>query len=569
MNVMKQPPAEHEQLAEQARAFHAAGDLTQAVSCFELALEIARLQADSLAEVDLLRLLGSVHRQAGDKQRALSCYEESLNKAEAAGHQGAVARALNCLGIVAQFRGDVDLAVEYYNRGRQIADSIGEHSVAAMIDQNLGTLASMRGRFDDAIVSYSSAHMRFRSLGNRQATASVLNNLGMLHTEKQQWADADLCLDDAFSIAHDLRDASLLGKIEVNRANLHMKQRAFEGARDCCDQAFEIFTRAGDRGGVGETYKMYGALFHAMDKPGLAQSHLERAVDIARSCEDRLAEAEALRHMALVHLGQDRNVDALTCLNGAHQLFQQLQSSTALSELDRHLDGLEETYLQVVETWAESIEAKDRYTAGHCGRVADYAVQLAAASGFEGRDLIWFRMGGFLHDVGKTGVPLEVLNKPGKLTEEEFLQMQSHTTIGDAIVAPLKFPWNIRPLVRSHHEKWDGTGYPDKLKGEEIPLAARILCVADVYDALTTARSYRPALSQAEAFKIMDRESGTTLDPELYARFRNLMQQPVPMKIMEITKQTQVAPQHAPVAPETSVRQPAAAASREHLRVIA
>ncbi|HEX6693828.1 MAG TPA: HD-GYP domain-containing protein, partial [Longimicrobiales bacterium] len=199
-------------------------------------------------------------------------------------------------------------------------------------------------------------------------------------------------------------------------------------------------------------------------------------------------------------------------------------------ELDHRLDGLEETYLAVVEQWAESIEAKDRYTAGHCGRVADYAVRLAAASGFKGRDLTWFRMGGFLHDVGKTGVPLEILNKPGKLTDEEFLLMQSHTTMGDDIVAPLNFPWDIRPLVRSHHEKWDGTGYPDRLKGEEIPFAARILCVADVYDALTSARSYRPALSQAEAFKIMDRESGTTLDPVLYARFRELMLQSVPIR---------------------------------------
>jgi HD-GYP domain-containing protein (c-di-GMP phosphodiesterase class II) len=148
---------------------------------------------------------------------------------------------------------------------------------------------------------------------------------------------------------------------------------------------------------------------------------------------------------------------------------------------------------------------------------------LAAAVGFKGRDLTWMRMGAFLHDVGKTGVPTEVLNKPGKLTDEEFEQMKRHTTIGDAIISETPFPWDIRPIVRNHHERWDGRGYPDKLKGEEIPLTARILCVADVYDALTSTRSYRPALSREEALAIMDKEAGVVVDPTLYALFRELI----------------------------------------------
>lgn len=103
--------------------------------------------------------------------------------------------------------------------------------------------------------------------------------------------------------------------------------------------------------------------------------------------------------------------------------------------------------------------------------------------------------------------------------------MRSHTTVGDEIVAPLNFPWDIRPIVRNHHERWDGKGYPDGLRGTEIPLTARILCVADVYDALTTARSYRPALSHAEAMRIMERDSGTAFDPEIFQLFRRLLEE--------------------------------------------
>jgi putative nucleotidyltransferase with HDIG domain len=545
-------------LAEEARNHQATGDLAKARLAFEAAIQLARLDGISSAEADLLRNFGTLHRQAGDIHSALSCYEESLSIAEAANLPGAVASALNCLGIVSQQRGDIALASSYYQHARQIAESSNDDMRAAMVDINLGTLEQIRGCLDQAIVSYTSAHARLQRLGNLSLQAGVLTNLGKLHVELKNWSDAELCFDDAFSIAHSLRDAALLGKIEVNRATLHLRQRAFDGARDCCDRAFEIFSRAEDRQGIADTYKTYGTLFHAMSRPFLAQSHLDRAVEVARGCEDLLAEAEAMHCLALVHLSEARNAEALTCLNAAHNLFQRLQAATNLSDLDSRLDGLELTYFNVVEQWAESIEAKDRYTAGHCSRVADYAVQLAAASGFEGRDLTWFRMGGFLHDVGKTGVPTEVLNKPGKLTEEEFLLMQSHTTIGDEIVAPLNFPWDIRPLVRSHHEKWDGTGYPDRLKGEDIPFAARILCVADVYDALTSARSYRPALSQNEAFKIMDRESGTTLDPVLYARFKALQ---LGLPVAEVAK--------AASASKPAAQTPAGSDPRPQLKVVA
>jgi HD-GYP domain-containing protein (c-di-GMP phosphodiesterase class II) len=107
--------------------------------------------------------------------------------------------------------------------------------------------------------------------------------------------------------------------------------------------------------------------------------------------------------------------------------------------------------------------------------------------------------------------------------------MQNHTVEGDHIVAELNFAWDIRPIVRSHHERWDGTGYPDQLRGEEIPLPARILCVADVYDALTTTRSYRPAMSREEALRIMDSESGRIFDPDLYRLFRTLVLEAEPL----------------------------------------
>ena len=184
---------------------------------------------------------------------------------------------------------------------------------------------------------------------------------------------------------------------------------------------------------------------------------------------------------------------------------------------------LEGDFLDVVRKWGESIESKDQHTQGHCERVADLAGALAARAGLDETSLFWFRIGALLHDVGKLIVPAEVLNKAGKLTEEEWALVRQHPAAGEQLLADVQFPWDVAPMVRSHHERWDGKGYPDGLAGEGIPLAARVLCIADVYDALTTERSYKRAFSQMEAMEIMRREIGRQFDPRLFAHFEDLV----------------------------------------------
>lgn len=131
-------------------------------------------------------------------------------------------------------------------------------------------------------------------------------------------------------------------------------------------------------------------------------------------------------------------------------------------------------------------------------------------------------MGAFLHDVGKTKIPEEILNKPGRLTEEERIVIESHTLLGWEILNAIEFPWDILPMIRSHHERWDGRGYPDGLSGEDIPLSARILHVADVFDALTSTRSYREPLSANDAFELMKQDTGS-FDPDLLEHFASIL----------------------------------------------
>jgi putative nucleotidyltransferase with HDIG domain len=184
---------------------------------------------------------------------------------------------------------------------------------------------------------------------------------------------------------------------------------------------------------------------------------------------------------------------------------------------------LEDRFYLVVARWARDIESKDAYTRGHCERVADYACALARDVGFDEMTMFWFRIGAVLHDVGKIAVPSEILNKPGRLTAEERVIMEQHAAAGAELLSTIDFPWDILPMVRSHHERWDGSGYPDGLAGEEIALSARIVCVADVFDALTTDRPYRRGFTRDEALMMMAAERGRTFDPDLFARFDRLI----------------------------------------------
>ncbi|MBN1835581.1 MAG: response regulator [Spirochaetales bacterium] len=174
---------------------------------------------------------------------------------------------------------------------------------------------------------------------------------------------------------------------------------------------------------------------------------------------------------------------------------------------------------------ASAVEAKDNYTLGHTQRVANLAVAVGRRLGLREKEIFALRIGGILHDVGKIGISEEILNKPGKLDEREWEIMRSHPEIGYRICLPLKATLGLAlDVVRHHHEKLDGSSYPDGLSGDQISMAARILCVADIYDALVTARPYRPAMPKARALEILHEEvQAGKLDPAAVAELADLV----------------------------------------------
>ena len=185
-----------------------------------------------------------------------------------------------------------------------------------------------------------------------------------------------------------------------------------------------------------------------------------------------------------------------------------------VEDTNQHLAGMNTLYLSTIETLATAIDAKDQVTHGHIRRVQYFATALAREIGIEDEAQIKaIEAAALLHDMGKLAVPDHILNKPGPLTPAEFAQMKRHAEVGAEILSAIKFPYPVVPIVRHHHEHWDGSGYPDGLKGTEIPIGARILSVVDCFDALTSDRPYRVRLDDTVAFQILSDRRAKMYDP--------------------------------------------------------
>jgi putative two-component system response regulator len=200
----------------------------------------------------------------------------------------------------------------------------------------------------------------------------------------------------------------------------------------------------------------------------------------------------------------------------------------SLLKLKHRTDELERAEA-VLFTLARSIEGKDPYTHGHCERLANYSARLGEHLGLAGDEITALRRAGVVHDVGKIAVPDAILLKPGRPTEDEWKLIREHPVVGERICAPLKSFRLVLPIIRHHHEKLDGSGYPDGLRGDAIPLTARVLQIVDVYDALTTDRPYKKAFTIPDALQTMKEEVAKGWwDPHIFGEFERLVSNGTP-----------------------------------------
>jgi putative nucleotidyltransferase with HDIG domain len=327
--------------------------------------------------------------------------------------------------------------------------------------------------------------LSFRMVQSRREIARVLFNMACLSIATWVAGEVFFSLAGADPVHEGpLGALRLLGSMAVFGA-LHFALNsglvATAGAVDCRGSIIEIWRKHFS----GLWLSSFGGTFAAMLMLVLAR---ESAIEIVIL----IAPLPVLLYVALRHaLGR------------------------AADQID-HLGKMNRVYVATIEALAQAVDAKDQVTHDHVRRVQEKSLRLAERLGVvDDGQLQALKAAGLLHDVGKIGIPEHILNKPGRLTPSEFEIMKRHPAIGADILSVIGFPYPLIPIVRHHHENWDGTGYPDGLTGEGIPIGARILQVVDCFDALTSDRPYRRAMSEADAMKIVTDRSGTMYDPRV------------------------------------------------------
>src|SRR6266513_387665 len=477
-------------LLHEARERERVACLPEAIACYEAAVAAAERSEERAVLAEALRRLAVVRRHRSDAASARALCHRSYDVARQAGNDLLAAEALNTLGGLHLSAGAPDDARRAFLEALELGGASRE--LRARVEQNLGILANIQGELHEAVARYERSLDAYRDCGDEHGCALAYHNLGMVSADRGRLTAADVYFRESRALAERVGDVYLRGLCLVNHAEVDVMRQRFENARQKAEEALALFDQLGVRSAKADAYRVIGMVYRETGRTVLAESRLRSAIELAVAADTVLGEAEASRELALLYQGMGRNQEALHLLNAASRLFQRLDARVDLVDVGGKMAELKGAYLAVVRAWGQSIESSDSYTFGHCERVARNAVAMARVLGLDDQDETTVLLGAYIHDVGQLRIPHELLRKPGPLTREEREAVQMHPIWGIELLANVEFPWDLKPVIRWHHERYDGTGYPDRLKGDEIPLAAQLVGILYVYDALTTSALAAP-----------------------------------------------------------------------------
>ncbi len=509
-------------LTDEARSLEQVGRRAEARVLYERALREFAEPSPVMAS-ELLRWIARTYESDLDYPAAADCAEAAVAAAEASGDEGALGQALRVLATARWREGFFAVAERLFQQVLASPTCVSEPRVHMEVLINLGSIAKTRGDFREARRCYQEAVTQGRRHSLLDSLVIALINLGLTDLEVDRIESAETAFEEALLQANTLGILSLRVQAELNMVLVQIAKGDLAEAKRRCDHVRSLAIELGDSRNIGEVAKVNGIIAREFGDMDTAEEELRSARDHGAAIADTLLEGDASRELAELYRRRGRSRDTLQALNRAHVCYSELSARYELTDVGRQMSRLEEGYLDVVKGWCATVEAREGQPSGHSERVAELAVALAAKAGIAEASLFWLRIGAMLFDVGKLGVPDAVLQKRGQLTSEEWALVSRHPIAGAEMLADRHFPQDVLAMVRSHHERWDGHGYPDQLAGDAIPHTARILCIADMYDSLTTARSYKRAFSRLEAMEIMRREAGRQFDPHLFVHFEQIV----------------------------------------------
>ncbi|HEY3316146.1 MAG TPA: HD domain-containing phosphohydrolase [Bacillota bacterium] len=525
------------------------GLLKAAIEEFQVWLDEAVEVQDNLAAAQAENALGVSYLEESMVEKAVPRFQEARRRLSKGPVKDpdTLAKAEANLGSALWRLGQFARAERHLRRALSQVSELGDEVLQGRILMWLGGLHLDQGSYHDALGETNQALIRFERTANRYFEAMACNNLGIAHGALGQNRRGQVYLERALALAKGIGDQKLAAYTYTEMARIYYLQGDQQLAMHFCNQSLiALFSdvNALDREEVGQVSLIFSLIFEAMGQPSKAMVYARRAAQYFSKLKVRahLAEAEAV-----VRRLRSRTPEPARAMEGhCRQAVEEVKPAKAEQAL-RALYGRPESplnpegpdgepdaefaeqelrfhYLDTFLRFADAIEAKDPYTRGHSERVTAYALKIAEAMGLSGKDRDVLSLAGRLHDVGKVSVDTAILNKPGALTEEEYAAIRRHPEIGADMTRFILTSESAVSLVKHHHERYDGTGYPGGLRGDAIPLLTRILSVADAYDAMTTDRAYRQAYPHSLALLKLKDEAGRQFDPEVIAAFERLHQ---------------------------------------------
>lgn len=511
---------------EKGKAFASQGKHEEAIREYQKILKFCRDNSHLPVKSETFTQIGQLMAKQGDYDRALGYLQRAIGAYRRLEDQSGICKALRNLGVVYVELGEFEEAEINYDEAIELAEKIGETMLYADLVNNLGTIKNMKGNWKEALKLYNRSIQIYDEHNEIRKCAYTKNNIAITLTEQGMSEEAFEHFKHAHEIATSIKDASLILIVDINLADLYLKKNILSSAKFHCQKAesYLLETRM-TNGHLAETKKIAGKIAYKERDYELSLNYFNEALEISRQIGAKYVEAEVLVERGLLLKEMDKHFDALTDLESSYQVYKDHKIEGKREQTEKIIDSIEKLYLDVFYSMAKEVDLKDKYTKGHSDRVASLALLLARELGMPTNALKTIVAASLLHDFGKIKIDDSVLKKAGKLTNEEFQHIKKHPELGVELLRGKEFPWDFKPLILHHHEKLDGTGYPLGLKGEDIPLGARVICIADVFDALTSDRVYRKAFDIEKALSIMEEESGTSFDPVLLKCFVNLINQ--------------------------------------------
>lgn len=501
-----------------ARRLERSGRVASAVAEYECAIVAAELSESYDVLAEALRLLAVVRHQQDDTLSARALCERSYEVAVGVANQLLAASALNTLGGLDLMTGSLDAAERSFLEALERGGS--DAALCAKAQQNLGILANIRGRHEEAVTRYARSLELYRQSDDRHGCAIAYHNLAMVSADRGEFDEAARYFEMSLAIAEAEGDVYIRAAALVNSAEVDVSCQRYENARQKIDDAIGCFDKLEARGLRSGAHRVLGMIHRETGRPETAAQHFKSAIQLAVGAGSMLNEAEASRELATLHRMNGRNHEALRTLTVALRLFRRLDARVEMVDVGAKVAELESGYLSVVRAWGQSLESTNSRSFGHCERVAQTAVAVARAMRLTDHEETTILVGAYLHDVGMMRVPRQILDKPGPLTRDEMDAVRRHPVLGVELLASIDFPWDIKPIIRWHHERLDGTGYPDRIVGDALPLSVQIVGIAEAYDAMTNVRPHRAALTVRDAAYQISTARGRWSEPVVNAFLR-------------------------------------------------